>query len=175
MTEGFDRLKLQNWVRINRDLIGYAIDELNDAEFKLWVSLKGIAHDFQGKSIGHVRVTLALIEKRFGWSQGKSSETLSGLIEKGFVKRFKRGYYYISQTLEEVQNTEHSDVHTYEHNVHSSEVYVRHNEQSSLAPQSFKDKKSYISKSKELPPEELERIWEEICKEDLKKGLTGGS
>src|SRR3989344_4109345 len=170
MAEGFDRLKSQNWVRINRDFIGYAIDELNDAEFKLWVSLKGIAYDFQGKSIGQAGITLALIEKRFGWSQGKSSETLSGLIKKRFVKRIKRGHYYISQTFEEVQNPEHSDVRTDEHNVHSSEVYVRHNEQSSLTPQSFKDKESFTSsRSEKLTPDDQEKIWDEICKEDPDK------
>ena len=174
MMEGFDRLKSQSWVRINRDLIDHAIDKLNDAEFKLWILLKGIAHDFQGKSIGQAEITLALIKKRTGWSQGKSSETLSGLIKKCFVKRIKRGHYHIPQTLEEVQNPKHSGVHSHEHNVQLSEVHVHPNEQSSLTPQSYKDKESYISQSKELPPEELERICDELFKEDLEKGLNKG-
>ena len=98
MMEGFDRLKSQSWVRINRDLIDHAIDKLNDAEFKLWIALRGSAYDFEGSNIGQVSTTVASIINRFNWAQGKSSQTLSCLIRKRFIKRLKRGLYYVSRT-----------------------------------------------------------------------------
>lgn len=166
MKEGFERLKSKNWFKHNRELLDYALDKLNDAEFKLWVGLQGAAFDFEGPNLGQVRVTVALINRRLNWSQGKSSKTLSGLLQKTFVRQFKRGLYYVSQTLLEVQNNEHLTVRIYEHKVHSGEVNVQSDEQVSFEPQSYKSKESHsLTPSKELSPEELERIWKEICEE----------
>jgi len=175
MREGFDRLKTKYWVRIDREIINYAIDELCDAEFKLWIALRGSAYDFEGSNIGQVSTTVASIRNRFNWAQGKSSQTLSCLIRKRFIKRLKRGLYYVSRTYAEVHNNELSPIQISEYKVHSNELKVQDNEQNSFKSQSYKDKESFASSPPEnLSDDELERIWKEICNEDSKKGLTGG-
>lgn len=167
MKEGFERLKSKNWFKHSRELLDYALDKLADSEFKLWVGLRGAAFDFEGPNIGQVRVTVALINRRLNWSQGKSSKTLSGLLQKNFVRQIKRGLYYVSQTLSEVQNNEHLLVQIDEHKVHSNEVNIQLGEPESFKSQSYKDKESKsLIPPEELPPEELERIWKEISEED---------
>ena len=170
--DGFDRLKSKNWFKLHRDLVSYAIETLKDAEFKLLIALKGSANDFDGDNVGKVQITIDSIIEHFGWSRGKSSQTLSGLRQKGFVKRIKKGNYYISQNLVEVQNNEHLVVQQNGHEVHSGEFRVQTSEHSKLNRQSYKDNKSSNSSlSQELSHDEIERIWEEICKENQEKEL----
>ena len=154
MAEGFERLKSKNWFKMEREFLGSALSTLNDAEFKLWVALRGISNDFDGSNRGQVKVTVAVIKSRLDWAQGKSSQTLNSLIQKNFIIRIKKGLYVAKEHLD-VQPNEHHFIQTDEHS-------VQLNEQNSFKTLSYKAKESNSSNSQEISEQELEKICKEI-------------
>lgn len=168
MAKGFERLKSdkkESFFRLYREFVGYAIDQLTDQEFKLWICLLTSAHDFGEKSKGKLEVTLSQIKSRFIWSQGKTSYTLNGLLKKNFAKRIKRGLYHFPQTLSEVQSlelTKDRNVQDNERKVQSDEHFVRNNEFPRHDSLSYKDNLSssvIVSKeTKEDLAEDVEEI-----------------
>lgn len=170
MAEGFKRLGSgRGFFKFHRRFLAFAIDNLSDPEFKLWTSLRGAANDFEGSNLGEIKVTIFLIKKRLNWSQGKSSVQLKSLIKKGFIKRIKNGSYYISQNPQEVQIPEQSHVRESELNVRQTEQIVQNPERSSHKSQSYKDNKSSIySTENDFSSEELDNIWDDICKKGVR-------
>lgn len=164
MAEVLERLKSKNWFQFEREFLGYALDHLNDAEFKHWVTLRGLANDFDKPNKGELRVTEALIRSLLKCSQGKTSGAFSGLIQKKFVKRIRRGFYYIFPTLAEVQNNEHIPVQVSEHSVQSNELNVHLSEQNSFKSQSYKVKGSFksLATSEDYSEDDFIRDVEEV-------------
>lgn len=174
MLKGFERLKSnkESFFRLYRNFVDYAINQLTDSAFKLWISLLASAHDFEGDSKGQVEVTVSGIKERFGWSRGKASYTLSDLLKKKFAKRVKRGLYHLPQTLQEVQSIEHTESEnsqSIEQKVQSTEHLVQSDESPRRNPLSYKDDLSFTSSGLSEDDEDLGKQIEEIFGADFKE------
>ena len=144
MNQGFDRIKSgRGFLMFRRKFLSFGAGILEDAEFKLWASLLGSANDFEGSNNGQIKVTVYQIQSYLKWSLGKSSQTLSSLIKKGFVKRNKNGHYFVAQNPDDVKDLLETFVQSVEQDVHDTEQTVQASEQFSHDFLSYKDKRSY--------------------------------